>query len=545
MHSMKKMIGFVRPLIPQMILAVCVGVFGFLMAFGLGILGGYGIAAVVPGLESQTGGILFGGISLQFVMTALILCAICRGLLHYVEQYFNHFIAFKILAQFRNRIFAQMRRLAPAKTEGKNAGNLMSLITSDIELLEVFYAHTISPICIAIGTSLVLAVFYIFIHPLVALTAFVGYAIIGIILPLIVAGAGNKHAATLRKEIGVLNSTILDSLRGLREVIGYSQEEKTLQKVEDTTKVLVKKQEELRNQLGKLMAYSDTIMILIIVSMLAVCFALMNSGQITPLQGFIATLTMTSTFGPYVNLANLGNILTLTFASAERVFNLLEEQPEVEEVARGEVVDFDGMVLKNVSFGYDQQKVLKNINLEIKKGEILGIQGVSGCGKSTLLKLCMRFWEPQHGQISIAGRDLSTIQTKALRNMTGYVTQTTVLFMGTLRDNLLIANAKATDEELLEACRKASILDYINDLPKGLDTPVAELGDNFSGGERQRIGIARCFLSGAELILLDEPTSNLDSQNEAIILRALKEEKGDRTIEIGRASCRERVYGLV
>ena len=527
---MKKMIIFVAPLIPSMILAILSGIVGFLMAFGLGILGGYGLIALIPALELDLSAVPFGSLGVKNVVIGLIICAALRGVLHYVEQLSNHYIAFKILAEFRNRIFENMRRLAPAKLENKNSGNLMSLITSDIELLEVFYAHTVSPISIAIGTTIILGVFYTMIHPYVALVALIGYGIIGIGLPLYIARIGNKPAMELRNEIGGLNGKILDSLRGIREVIQYGQEEKTLKNLDDITGQLVSKQTLLKNQLSALMALSDSVMIVISIGMLLTTAYLKNSGLINGTEAFIATLTMLSTFAPYINLANLGNTLTQAFASAERVFTILEEAPQLQDITDGIEVDFKEMKVEGVSFKYDSSTVLDDVSLTIKKGEILGIEGPSGCGKSTLLKLMMRFWEPQSGRITINGHDLRGINTSSLRKQTGYVTQSTVLFIGTLRENLLIANPEASDEDIFKACEKASIADYIRSLPQGLDTQVAELGDNFSGGERQRLGIARCFLSDAKLILLDEPTSNLDSQNEAIILKTMKEAKDDRTV---------------
>lgn len=527
---MKKMISFVAPLIPFMCLAILTGILSFIMAFGLGILGGYGLIALMPNLKLDLSTVPFGTMGVKKAVTFLIICAILKGLLHYIEQLCNHYIAFNILGEYRNKVFENMRRLAPAKLEDKNTGNLMSLVTSDIELLEVFYAHTVSPISIAIGITIALAIFYFMIHPLVAAVALLSYGIIGIVLPFISAGIGNKTAMRLRNEIGGLNGKILDSLRGIREVIQYGQEEKTLESIDDITSDLIEKQTLLKNQLSSLTAFSDSIMILITAAMLAVTIYLKKSGEITGAQAFIATLTMVSTFGPYINLANLGSILTQTFASAERVFAILEEKPELSEITGGKDVQFDNMKVEGVSFKYNNTKVFEKVSFAIKKGEILGIEGSSGCGKSTLLKLIMRFFEPEAGEILINGYSLNEINTKSLRNQIGYVNQTTVLFIGTLRENLIIANPNASDEQLMEACEKASIAEYIRSLPKGLDTQVSELGDNFSGGERQRIGIARCFLSEAKLILLDEPTSNLDSQNEAIILKSMKEAKDDRTI---------------
>ncbi len=528
----KKMIGYVKPLIGQMMMAILLGVLGFISAFLLGILGAYGIINLVPSLAVYKDTIPFGNMELSTIVTLLIVAAVMRGILHYAEQFLNHYIAFKILARFRNILFRKMRQLAPAKLEEKNAGNLLSVITSDIEWLEVFFAHTISPIGIAIIVAILLVIFYAFIHPVIALVGFIGYLLIGLVVPIVVAKAGNKTGEVIREEIGSLNGGILDILRGIREIIQFSRREEALGKINNYTSELNVKQDKIRKDFGKLLGFTDTIMLLIIFAMIITVYSLVAKHEINPAGAIIAVVTVMSTFAPFISLANLGSTLTNTNAAAKRVFAVLEETPKVNDITDGENVKFKDLEVKNVSFAYDEEKVLKDVSFKLKKGEILGIAGPSGCGKSTLMKLCMRFFEVDKGEIIYSGVNVNKINTYSLRRMISYVTQSTVFFGGTIKDNLLVAKDDATDEEIKAACKKASILEYIESLPKGFNTRVAELGDNFSGGERQRIGVARAFLSGSDVIFLDEPTSNLDSQNEAVILKALKEEKGDTTLVI-------------
>ncbi len=528
----RKMVGYVKPLIGQMLMAILLGVIGFMTAFLLGILGAYGIINLVPSLAQYKETIPFGWMSLDTIIKLLIASAFLRGIFHYLEQFLNHYIAFRILAHFRNILFKKIRQLAPAKLEEKSAGNLLTLITGDIEWLEVFFAHTISPIGIAIVVTIILVVFYSFIHPIIALVGLIGYLLIGLFIPLVVAKSGNETGEVIREEIGSLNGGILDILRGIREIIQFSRRKEAMEKIDNYTVELNKKQDKIRDDFGKLLASTDSIMLFIIFAMLITSYLLVKNGSINPAQALIAVVTVMSTFAPYISLANLGSTLTNTNAAAKRFFAVIEEEPKVKDIVDGKDVSFENLKVENVDFAYDEETVLKDVSFELNKGEVLGISGPSGCGKSTLIKLCMRFFEVDGGKISYSGTDVNEINTASLRHMISYVTQTTVFFGGTIKDNIIVANENATDEEIRQACKKASILEYIDSLPNGMDTRVAELGDNFSGGERQRIGLARAFLSGSQVIFLDEPTSNLDSQNEAVILKALKEEKGDLTLVI-------------
>lgn len=538
-----QLIGLIAPLKLQMTLAILLGVLGFLLSFGIGILGGYGVLSILPGEVARGFADLpLGGHDFSWYVIALIVCAVLRGVLHYIEQFCNHYIAFRILAEIRHKVFSAMRKLAPAKLEGENQGQLISIIMGDIELLEIFYAHTISPVMIASLVTIVLFVFFAKIHILVALLALLAQIVVGVIVPIIASERGKEVSVKIRRNIGNLNGKFLDQLRGIREIIQYDKGDHALKEIDDSTRQILDRQNELKGQIAALQANTDTIIIIFSVLQLLLCARLVRTGTITHAQAFIAVLTQISTFAPYIALANLGGTLTQTFACGDRILNLLEEEPIVEEVVDGKDVVFDDVDFKDLTFAYEDRNILTGVNFRIKKGETLGIMGRSGSGKSTLLKLLMRFWDPQEGSISINGINIKDINTQSLYSNIDYMTQTTILFAGSIRDNLRIAKAYASDEEIYEALRKASIDEDIRKLEHGLDTRVSDLGDNFSGGERQRIGLARCFLTDSQLLLLDEPTSNLDSYNEAIILKSLVEGSQDKTIVM--VSHRESTMGV-
>ncbi len=529
-NIMFKLLKFTKPMLLPIGVAVIMGISGFLLSFGLGIFGGYGLLALSGTGDNIFSNLPFGGHDLHWYVIAMILCAVFRSLLHYIEQLCNHFIAFRILAEIRGQVFNAMRRLAPAKLENKNKGSLISIITADIELLEVFFAHTISPIMIAAGTAVALIIFYACINPYLMLLAVGFYILAGILIPVIAGKKSNAVGLSLRNEVGELNGQFLDYLRGIREVIQYSMGDETLRNIDSSTLQLLDKQRELRKQSGTLTGITDVLIVLSGISIFCAAGLLSASGKIAPSEAFIACLTMISTFGPFIAIANLGNTLSHTLAAGERVLGILDEVPEVFPVTDGRDVEFSGIEVRNLNFAYDDEEVISDISLKIGKGEILGIQGESGSGKSTLLKLIMRFWKPVSGEILMSDVNIENINTKSLLKNINYMTQETVLFSGTIEENMRIAKIDADIESIKAACEKAGILRHIENLPQGFDTQVAELGDNFSGGERQRLGLARCFLADAPVIFLDEPTSNLDSQNESLILKTLYQARKDKTI---------------
>ena len=545
---MGSLIGLVKPLLHIMLAAIILGTLGYLCAIFLTILAGqvivHGLLTGVAGMIVPLGNMWLVFTPVKTIITVMIVIAVLRGILHYVEQYCNHFIAFKLLAIIRHKVFAALRKLCPAKLEGRDKGNLISIITTDIELLEVFYAHTISPIAIATLTSIIMVIFIGRYHWLAGVIALVAYLIVGVAIPMWNGKRGSQKGMEFRINFGELNSFVLDSLRGLDETIQYRQGEKRKEQMSERSKNLAGMQEDLSKMEGSQRSFTNMVILLASFGMLAVTIWLYDKGAMG-FEGILTcTIAMMGSFGPVVALSSLSNNLNQTLASGERVLSLLEETPLVEEIP-GDVETsanqgmnskesanhaFAGAEAENVTLAYGEEVILDNYSLKLQPGKITGIHGASGSGKSTLLKLLMRFWDVQDGSVSVDGTDVRKIPTKHLRDMESYVTQETHLFHDSIANNIAITKPGASREEIMEAAKKVSIHDFIMTLPKGYDTEVGELGDTLSGGEKQRIGIARAFLHHAPMILMDEPTSNLDSLNEGIILKSLKESAEKKTV---------------
>ena len=523
---MGSLIGLVKPLLHIMLAAIILGTAGYLCAIFLTILAGQ---IIVHGLIAGGAG------SVKTIITVMIIIAVLRGILHYAEQYCNHFIAFKLLAIIRHKVFAALRKLCPAKLEGRDKGNLISIITTDIELLEVFYAHTISPIAIATLTSLVMVVFIGRYHWLAGILALIAYLIVGVVIPMWNGKCGSQMGMEFRTNFGELNSFVLDSLRGLDETIQYDQGEKRKEQMSERSRSLAGIQEKLSKMEGAQRSFTNLVILLASFGMLALTVWLYGKGEIG-FEGILTcTIAMMGSFGPVVALSSLSNNLNQTLASGERVLSLLEETPMVEEIPEDMHIkivseNFLGAEAKNVTFAYENETILDDYSLKLESGKITGIHGASGSGKSTLLKLLMRFWDVNQGSVSVDGEDVRKIPTRHLRDMESYVTQETHLFHDSIANNIAVGSPAASREAIIEAAKKASIHDFIMKLPKGYDTEVGELGDTLSGGEKQRIGIARAFLHDSPLILMDEPTSNLDSLNEGIILKSLREASEKKTV---------------
>lgn len=518
---MLRLVGLVKPLMGFMALAIAMGVAGFLCAQFIPIFGGFAIVKALGGAGLPALGVLFA---------CMGVFALARGVLRYAEQACNHYIAFKLLALIRDKVFGALRRLAPAKLDGRDKGDLIAVITSDIELLEVFYAHTLSPIAIAAIMSVIMTIFIGSYHWLLGLIAALGFFAVGVVVPVLAARFGGSRGLEYRTQAGALSAFVLDSLRGLGELLQYDAGQRRLDELDARTGSLLATEKKMKTALGTATACTGALIWLFSLSMLAAGSLLYTNGLIGFDGVLIPLIAILSSFGPVVALANLGSTLQQTFAAANRVLDILDEEPVVAENTTGRTIPFTGAACDNVSFTYQAEPILKNVSLTLPENKIIGITGRSGSGKSTLLKLLMRFWDVGSGQVAISGEDVKNIRTASLRSLQSYVTQETYLFHDSIEENVKLAKPNATHEEVVEACKKASVHDFIMSLPNGYDTNVGELGDTLSGGERQRLGIARAFLHDAPLILLDEPTSNLDSLNEAVILQSLHRQRKGKTV---------------
>ena len=516
-----RMIKLVKPLTGFMLLSVLMGTLGFLCAQFIPTIGAILVARGLAPAQSS---------SFKPLFITLIVIAILRAFLKFGEQRTNHYIAFTLLAIIRDRVFRALRRLCPAKLEGRDKGDLISLITSDVELLEVFYAHTISPIAIAFLVELIMILFVGSFHWSLGLLALCAFVSVGIALPLIISKRSGTLGDELRSDNGALSAYMLENIRGLDETIQFGGGEDRLNGITNKTNELTDKQGKLNKLTGTNLALANTFILFFDIAMLALCSALYTNGLVG-FEGFLIPLVaLMSSFGPVTALAGLGTTLQATIASGARVLAVIDEEPETEDITGKANVAFEGAALRNVTFSYGGEEVLKDLSVSFPTHRIIGVVGKSGCGKSTMLKLLMRFWETSHGEVLVSGKSVDEINTENLRDMESYMTQETQLFKDSVAGNIRIAKLDTTQDEIEEACKKASIHDFIMTLPQGYDTEVGELGETLSGGERQRIGLARAFLHGAPFMLFDEPTSNLDSLNEAVILKSLKEESEDRTV---------------
>lgn len=512
-----RLIKLVFPLTVYMICAILMGVAGFLCAIFIPVLSSM---ALVSLLGYQT------LLSVHIIIILLFVCALLRGILRYAEQACNHYIAFKLLARIRDQVFGALRKLCPAKLEVKDKGSLISLITSDIELLEVFYAHTISPICIAFITSLVCVSIQVQFGWIYGLYSLFAYIVVGVVLPVLISKQSRQIGVEYRKEAANLNSYVLESMRGLKESMQYMDTNRRLEGLNKQTSSLAKREKKLKYFQAKTISLTNFCVVLLSLGLCLIHLYLNSSMD----SMIVSSVLQISSFGPVIALANLGSTLSQTIGAGQRVISLLDETPMVEEVNNGKETDFKMVDVSSVDFAYEEEQILKDMNLSIQENEVIGIQGKSGSGKSTLLKLLMRFWDVSKGNILVDDLNIQSLNTSNLRKNEGYVTQETILFHDTIENNIRVAKENASEEEIQSACKKANINEYIQSLPNGYKTMVEELGSSLSGGERQRIGLARMFLHDAKLVLLDEPTSNLDSLNEGVILKSIYEERKDKTI---------------
>lgn len=516
------LLNLVKPLSLQMIFAVSFGLLGHVFA------------TLIPGLGAYYFGKIYIGeiINLKTVLIILITLAILRSLFKYTEQLFNHYVAFKTLAIIRDLVFKSLRRLCPAKMDTKNKGQLISIITADIELLEVFYAHTISPVLIAFFHTLIFFIILYKIHWKYALCLLVFHIVLGIIIPTLTQKIGERLGDDQRKNLSNLNLSILESLKGIKEVINFSMQDERMEEVDSLTRDLNRSSKKLSNNMGNNFATSSTIILIANIVFILVGARLYMAGEVNFLNLIFPIAIFISSFGPTSALASLGNNLVLTFACGKRVMSLLSEAPAVDEVTNKNEVSYEKIDLTDVEFSYDDTELIKDFNLSSRLNQVVGLEGKSGCGKSTVLKLIMRFFDPIKGSISLNEINLKDINSRNLRDNISYVAQESHLFKGTIRENLLVANESATEIDLIEATKKANIFDFIMSLDHGFDTEIVKDKALLSTGQIQRLALARMFLRDSKLYILDEPTANIDAYNEGIILKSLYEEKDDKNIFI-------------
>ena len=519
---MGHLLKLVTPLSHIMAFTITMGTLGFLAAIFIMVLGAMGLVNL---LNFDT------HLSFSGILTALIVLAVARGVLRYLEQMSGHYIAFKLLALLRDKVFSSLRRLAFVKLQDKQAGQLVSLVTNDIELLEVFYAHTIAPIMIAFFTSAILLLVFGHLSGWFVLVALAAYLTVGVILPIITTKLAREDGRRYRELVGEMNDFFLDSVRGMKEIQLFGYAKQRLDEIQQRSQKIDTAFERIKDQEAKVRVYTEVAVSVFNIIMLFTGLILFSLDKIDFSAFLIGVILLMSSYGPVIALSNLSSNLLQTLASGERVLSLLAEEPELKDVESAvDLKDVSRIDVENVSFAYGEEQILSDVSLSVKKGEILGIHGRSGSGKSTLLKLLMRFYDPKSGSIKINGETLPDINTRSLRDNMAYITQQTYIFNETIEENIRLARRDATLEEIMEAAKKASIHDFILSLPEGYQTKMTELGGNLSDGEKQRIGIARAFLHNAPIILLDEPTSNLDSLNEAMILKSLLNVKAEKLI---------------
>ena len=519
---MGHLLKLVTPLAHIMAFTIIMGTLGFLAAIFIMVLGAMGLVNL---LNFDT------HLSFSGILTALIVLAIARGALRYLEQMSGHYIAFKLLALLRDKVFSSLRRLAFVKLQDKQAGQLVSLVTNDIELLEVFYAHTIAPIMIAFFTSAILLLVFGHLSGWFVLVALSAYLTVGVILPIITTKLAREDGRRYRELVGEMNDFFLDSVRGMKEIQLFGYAKQRLNEIQQRSQKIDTAFERIKDQEAKVRVYTEVAVSAFNIIMLFTGLILFSLDKIDFSAFLIGVILLMSSYGPVIALSNLSSNLLQTLASGERVLSLLAEEPELKDVESAvDLKEVSRIDVENVSFAYGEEQILSDVSLSLKKGEILGIHGRSGSGKSTLLKLLMRFYDPKSGSIKINGENLPNINTRSLRGNMAYITQQTYIFNETIEENIRLARRDATLEEIMEAAKKASIHDFILSLPEGYQTKMTELGGNLSDGEKQRIGIARAFLHNAPIILLDEPTSNLDSLNEAMILKSLLNVKAEKLI---------------
>ncbi|EPU1804819.1 amino acid ABC transporter ATP-binding/permease protein [Listeria monocytogenes] len=510
------LLKFVKPLRGKMILAILLGIISNLSVILISLIGAYGILAVILAQPLNPYKWLF----------VMVGCGVLRGVARYLEQYLNHDIAFRLLAIIRERIFSTLRKLGPARLSGKKSGDLITAITSDVEALEVFFAHTISPVFIALGTTIVTVGFLGMYDTGLASILLLGQILVGVVLPMISYKRNKKIGTAYQTEFVGLNQAVMENIASLQDIFQFKLGEARLANLTDRGEKLNKQYQKRLRQGSELQILGEWVLI-----GTATLILVLGSFWQLPLETIlIGTVLSLSSFGSVLALNALGTALLTTFASGKRLYALTEEKPVVTFNGLLELSDFESAELNKVRFSHDgKQAILSGLSLDLPKGKWLGIGGESGSGKSTLVKMLMRYWDPD-GEVNLNNQPLPKITESSLHQMEGVMEQSTFLFEDTIGNNIRLGKKAATLDEVKEAARKAAIDKWIEILPEGYDTKIGGQARNLSDGERQRIGLARLFLHDAPLLLLDEPTSNLDYINEQAILNTLRSEIQDKTV---------------
>ncbi|HBI6811087.1 TPA: ABC transporter ATP-binding protein [Listeria monocytogenes] len=510
------LLKFVKPLRGKMILAILLGIISNLSVILISLIGAYGILAVILAQPQNPYKWLF----------VMVGCGILRGVARYLEQYLNHDIAFRLLAIIRERIFSTLRKLGLARLSGKKSGDLITAITSDVEALEVFFAHTISPVFIALGTTIATVGFLGMYDTGLAIILLLGQILVGVVLPMISYKRNKKIGTAYQTEFVGLNQAVMENIASLQDIFQFKLSEARLANLTDRGEKLNKQYQKRLRQGSELQILGEWVLI-----GTATLILVLGSFWQLPLETIlIGTVLSLSSFGSVLALNALGTALLTTFASGKRLYALTEEKPVVTFNGPLELTDFESAELNKVCFSHDGKKaILNELSLDLPKGKWLGIGGESGSGKSTLVKLLMRYWDPD-GEVNLNNQPLPKITESSLHQIEGVMEQSTFLFEDTIGNNIRLGKKAATLDEVKEAARKAAIDKWIETLPEGYDTKIGGQARNLSDGERQRIGLARLFLHDAPLLLLDEPTSNLDYINEQAILNTLRSEIQDKTV---------------
>lgn len=511
-----------KPLLAVSLLAVLLGTLGYLCATFLTVLGAYKVLELMGMSVPVTGGV---------TIALIVLCPILRAVSRYLEQMANHYMAFRMLAIIRDKVFRALRRLSPAKLEGRGRGDFITLMTTDVELLEVYYAHTISPVLIALLYGVILLTFVSSYHVAYGVLLATCFVLIGIVSPVLSYRRTAAHGVQQRSESAQMSAFLLDRVRGLDSTMQFDTGAETAGELREKTEALGKLNLRVSQKSASATAFSNTMVWGAVLGALALGMVLLGRGSVSFDGMLIPVVTIAGAFGPALALSALAANLTQTLASGRRVLDILEEEPLVREVQGGATPAFEGEQAQQISFGYHKdRRVLHELSLTLPKNRVIGIVGESGSGKSTLLKLLMRFWDVDEGKISFGKYAITQVDTAHLHSMQGLVDQDGILLSATIAQNIKIGKPDATHEELVAACEKAHIHSFIMQLPEGYDAQIGELGERLSSGERQRLCLARALLYNAPMLLMDEPTSNLDSLSEAVILKSVAEAREGKTV---------------